>query len=52
MSKEIELKNISDIYWVMYSLIQEHWKENLEEEFEKIKSKAIEWLVDDERENI
>lgn len=50
MSKEIEQKNISDIYWVMYSLIQEYWKENLDKEFEKLKSKAIEWLADDERE--
>ena len=50
MEKELEMKNISDIYWVMYSLIQEHWKENLDKEFEKLKSKAIEWLADDERE--
>lgn len=50
MSKEIEQKNISDIYWVMYSLIQEYWKENLDKEFDKLKSKAIEWLADDERE--
>lgn len=52
MSKEIEQKNISDIYWVMYSLIQEYWKENLEKEFDKLKSKAIEWLADDEREKM
>lgn len=52
MSKEIEQKNISDIYWVMYSLIQEYWKENLDKEFEKLKSKAIEWLADDEREKM
>lgn len=52
MSKEIEQKNISDIYWVMYSLIQEYWKENLDKEFDKLKSKAIEWLADDEREKM
>jgi len=49
MEKQQELKNISDIYWVMYSLVEEYWKENLEKEFEKLKSKAIEWLADDEK---
>ena len=50
MEKVMEQKNIADIYWVMYSLIQEYWKENLDKEFEKLKSKAIEWLADDELE--
>jgi hypothetical protein len=42
-------KLIADIYWVMYELVREYWKENLEKEFEKLKSEAIVWLADDER---
>ena len=41
---------ISDLYIVMYEIVKEHWKENLEEEFEKIKQEAQLWLAEDERE--